>query len=437
MKYLFIFLMICFGLNPSKVFAQDTFDAKFKAKEVIDLFKQEKFAEAYNQMSAIMKRKIDVEQLQGIWDGLIMQYDTIQSIGEPVVSEKDTFIVTVTPVHFNKTKLGLQLTFEPSHKICGIFIVPLTYPYQPADYVNTSRFYEVKKNVPDPAFPSEGVLTIPNGNKKVPLIIIVGGSGPTDKDLTMGSNKIYKDFAWGLAAKGIAVYRYDKRTFKFGAELAKNKNVTVNEEYLLDLKLIVKMLIKKDEIDAKQIYIMGHSEGGYLLPYFAKNLSGIKGYLSLAGNYSKLTELIPKHISYRAMQMKNIEEKNQILKEMPKALYARDRFTKESPDDSLPFGFTTAYLWYLNENSPQKIGKALMKKPVFFLQGARDYQVTPDELDLWKMTLAQSTEATFKMYPALNHIFLSGTGLSNPAEYEKPGNVPEEVINDIASWVLQ
>lgn len=435
MKYLLVFITIVLGLIQNPVFAQASFDAKLKAKEVIGLFQHEKFAEAYDQMSAIMKRKIDVEQLQGIWDGLIMAYDTIQSLGEPEVTEKDTLTVTVTPVHFNKMKLGLQLTFEPSHKVCGIFIVPLTYPYQPADYVNTSRFYEVKKNVPDAAFPSEGVLTVPNGNKKFPLIIIVGGSGPTDKDLTMGSNKIYKDFAWGLAAKGIAVYRYNKRTVQFGAELAKNKNLTVNEEYLLDLKLIVKMLSKKDEIDASQIYIMGHSEGGYLLPYFAKNLSGIKGYISLAGNYSKLAELVPKQISYLALQSKNIEEKTLVLNEMPKALYARDRFTKESPDDSLPFGFTTAYLWHLNENSPQKIGKALMKKKVFFLQGGRDYQVPPEELELWKMTLAQSTEATFKMYPNLNHIFLSGTGLSNPDEYEKPGNVPEEVINDIVAWI--
>lgn len=435
MKYLFVLVVVVFGLIQGPVYAQVSFDAKLKAKEIIGLFQQEKFDQAYSQMSDIMKRKIDVEQLQGIWDGLIMAYDTIQSLGEPVVSEKDTLTITVTPVNFNKMKLGLQLTFEPSQKVCGLYIVPLTYPYQPADYVNTSRFYEVKKNVPDAEFPSEGVLTIPNGKKKFPLIIIVGGSGPTDKDLTMGSNKIYKDFAWGLAAKGIAVYRYNKRTVQFGLELAKNKNLTVNEEYLLDLKLIVKMLSKKDEIDASQIYIMGHSEGGYLLPYFAKNLSGIKGFISLAGNYSKLAELIPKQISYLALQSKNIEEKTLILKEMSKALYARDRFTKDSPDDSLPFGLGTNYLLHLNENSPQKIGKALMKKKVFFLQGGRDYQVPPDELEFWKMTLAQSTEATFKMYPALNHIFLSGTGLSVPDEYEKPGNVSEEVINDIAAWI--
>ncbi len=302
--------------------------------------------------------------------------------------------------------------------------------------MNAASFYEIKKNVPDSRFPSEGVLTIPNGKKKVPVIIIVGGSGPTDKDLTIGANKIYKDFAWGLAAKGIAVYRYNKRTLKFGQELAKNKALTVDDEYLSDLKQIAKMLSKNEAIDANRIYIMGHSEGGYLLPYFAKNIRGIKGYISLAGNYNKLAVLVPKQLTYLAAQSKDPKEKEGLLAMMPKALYARDKLSKESPDDSLPAGLGAAYLYHLNEICPQKIGKYLMNKPSFFLQGGRDYQVPPEELELWKMTLAQSAQATYKIYPKLNHVFLSGKGLSVPHEYEKPGNVPEEVINDIASWVL-
>jgi hypothetical protein len=53
----------------------------------------------------------------------------------------------------------------------------------------------------------------------------------------------------------------------------------------------------------------------------------------------------------------------------------------------------------------------------------------------WKKKLADRKGVTFKSYPKLNHLFLPGEGKSQPAEYDKPSHVPEQVVKDIAEWI--
>lgn len=71
------------------------------------------------------------------------------------------------------------------------------------------------------------------------------------------------------------------------------------------------------------------------------------------------------------------------------------------------------------------------------MQGKRDYQVTEEDFDAWKKALEGRKEVTFKLYPACNHLFMEGKGLITPDEYlYRAGNVSEQVINDLAGWIL-
>jgi fermentation-respiration switch protein FrsA (DUF1100 family) len=69
------------------------------------------------------------------------------------------------------------------------------------------------------------------------------------------------------------------------------------------------------------------------------------------------------------------------------------------------------------------------------LQGERDYQVTMGDFQRWKAALPSKQNVAFKSYPKLNHLFVEGNGKSAPAEYDVPGHVAEDVINDIANWI--
>src|SRR2546423_637796 len=66
------------------------------------------------------------------------------------------------------------------------------------------------------AWPLPGTLTLPKGDGPFPAVVLVHGSGPQDRDETIGPNKPFKDLAWGLATNGIAVLRYEKRTKEHG-----------------------------------------------------------------------------------------------------------------------------------------------------------------------------------------------------------------------------
>ena len=74
---------------------------------------------------------------------------------------------------------------------------------------------------------------------------------------------------------------------------------------------------------------------------------------------------------------------------------------------------------------------------MLILQGERDFQVTMKDFDLWKSALQERRNVHFHTYPKLNHLFIAGEGKSQPEEYQQPGHVEEQVIADIANWILQ
>ena len=73
--------------------------------------------------------------------------------------------------------------------------------------------------------------------------------------------------------------------------------------------------------------------------------------------------------------------------------------------------------------------------PMLFLQGDRDYQVTPDNLRVWRAALDGHASVAFRTYSTLNHLFMPGEGPGTPAEYMRAGHIPETVIDDIAGWL--
>jgi pimeloyl-ACP methyl ester carboxylesterase len=99
-------------------------------------------------------------------------------------------------------------------------------------------------------------------------------------------------------------------------------------------------------------------------------------------------------------------------------------------------GTMPASYWLdLRDYHPIDAAKAL-KIPILILQGERDFQVPlATNFDEWKTAMAGRTNVTLKLYPNLNHLFITGTSPSVPQEYGKPGHVDEQVVADIAAWV--
>ena len=94
-----------------------------------------------------------------------------------------------------------------------------------------------------------------------------------------------------------------------------------------------------------------------------------------------------------------------------------------------------AYWEYLADYDPVSTAENLTI-PMHILQGERDYQVTMEgDFVKWENTFYNSENVTLKSYESLNHLFISGSGQPTNTEYNNPGNVDEQVINDIATWI--
>jgi hypothetical protein len=97
-------------------------------------------------------------------------------------------------------------------------------------------------------------------------------------------------------------------------------------------------------------------------------------------------------------------------------------------------GIPAAYWRDLRDFIPHEAAKEI-EAPLLVLQGERDYQVTMVDFGLWKKALTGKSNVTFKSYPALNHLFISGQGPSVPQEYKRPGHVDLQVVETLTAWL--
>ena len=127
-------------------------------------------------------------------------------------------VVYVT-TQFALGKTVVKVVYGPAGKVSGLWFVPesASAAYVTPAYVDVTSFTETEVTVGSGQWALPGTLTIPRGAGPFPGVVLVHGSGPNDRDETIGPNKPFRDLAQGLASKGIAVLRYEKRT-KFYAE---------------------------------------------------------------------------------------------------------------------------------------------------------------------------------------------------------------------------
>jgi hypothetical protein len=104
--------------------------------------------------------------------------------------------------------------------------------WQPPAYANPATFDDLNVTLGSGPLAVPGTLSLPRTPGPLPAVVLLGGSGPTDRDGTVGNNKPLKDLAWGLASRGIVILRFDKVTFVHPNEVKADRDFTVADEYL-------------------------------------------------------------------------------------------------------------------------------------------------------------------------------------------------------------
>ncbi|MDR1187672.1 MAG: alpha/beta fold hydrolase [Bifidobacteriaceae bacterium] len=269
-------------------------------------------------------------------------------------------------------------------------------------------------------YPLDGVLALPGGSDAAPAVVLVHGSGPNNKDESIYGVDVFKDVSDYLVERGVAVLRYDKRTYTHPSSVT--PDTTVGEETIEDAILAGELLVGDDRVDSDKIFLVGHSLGGMLAPRMVEESDGVfAGAVIMAGSPRSLPDVIYDQNLY----VISLAEPSE-----------REALTQQVEDAKPYFGLPQAYVEEMDAHPPSDYLLST-DKPFLILQGGKDFQVSPkNDYGAYKQLVGGMGNFEFHLYDDLNHLFTVST-MEDPTtdDYVAGAHVDDAPLADIAAWI--
>ncbi|MGH7949385.1 MAG: alpha/beta fold hydrolase [Candidatus Binataceae bacterium] len=402
--------------------------AELRCDQLLTSLREENFGEATRHFDATVKAALSAAQLESVWKSLtaphgkLIGWKLAQTIDAP---NKEVLIHNLTFADRGTMPATVGVS-RSDNEITDLFFKPI----QPASsaaspaYSNSGSFRSEDVIVGAGATKLPGTLTVPNGSGPFPAAILVHGSGPQNRDETIGANRPFRDIAEGLSSRGVMVLRYDKRTY--AGLIVDPQNVNVDVEVIDDAVAAVKFLRTRRDVASDRIFVIGHSLGAYLAPEIALKSKPTAGIVLLAPMGRKLPEVIVEQTRFLGQgspdAVAEIERKANLLS------------SHKMPQTERFLGAPASYYYDLDARDEVAIARSL-DEPILILHGGRDYQVIDKDIERWERGLSGRATVKVKKFPSLNHLFIKGEGKPSPSEYETPGNVDVAVISAMVDFI--
>ena len=417
-----------------------------QAAHIVQQLAAGKYAAVEASFDAQMVNDLPQTKLSGQWEALLALSGRFTKVkATSVKREQGGYHVVVMTCAFQRAlNNNVLITFNRDRRVSGLYFGPqpteVVDQWSTPSYAVVSRFHEVPISVGSGLWNLPGTLTLPNGNGPFPVVVLVPGSPPLDQDATAGPNKIFKDLAWGLASRGIAVLRYTKRTHQYGAGLGGGalSSFSLSEELVDDARAAVSVIASRSDIDHRQIYLLGHSMGGIAVSTIALHDPKIAGIVAMGTPAGDPLAVFLRRAEEGASS--GGEQAAEHSKVIPILKGLRDG--SFAPGDVVElYGQRCPVAYWLSlRNHGSAAVSAKLTMPVLILTAGHDVEAGVDAFENWKLALAGHKNATVKFYPDLFHLFLPSTsnkmGEDAPDDWSRPSHVTPNVVNDIASWVL-
>ncbi len=275
----------------------------------------------------------------------------------------------------------------------------------------------------------QGTLLLPEAKENPDLVLIISGSGPTDRNgnQPLMNNNSLKFLAQGLQERGIASFRYDKRVIPLIRQgNFQEQDISFND-FIDDARQVLNYFKKSAAFN--KIYIAGHSQGSLVGMLAAQKVAD--GFISIAGagqsiDYVVIDQLslqLPTAVPGCAAAFKTLRETGRV-----------DNFPQELSTIFRPSLQAFMYQWMSYD--PAKILGSL-KIPVMIINGTSDLQVSENEALLLKKGAPM---AEFKIILNMNHVLkiIDEQGLANGKSYNDPSlPVAEELIENIIDFIVK
>ncbi len=308
-----------------------------------------------------------------------------------------------------------------------------------------------------------GTLTLPNKNGKFPVVILISGSGPQDRDESFMGHKPFLVLSDYLTRQGIGVLRFDDRGV---GESTGNFGKATTEDFSKDVLSAIAYLKTRNDVDIKNIGLIGHSEGGIIAPLAANNSKDVAFMVLLASTGISGTELsvmqskilrefpVKDEVAYEKNTRKAIaivisnKGESEIKKELTKhyndflrpiltSLNVPEKNINTFIESQLKTSLQPWSRYFLQYNPADEIEK--LKIPVLSLNGSKDTQVNAKiNQEGIRKALIKGKNKDYKIVELenLNHFFQEcETGKMD--EYRKiEQTFSPTALNEIKNWVI-
>lgn len=438
--------------QPLQLDAKAKLAATTTAQQFVASLSVKNYTRAVSFFTPMMRTQLPSGTLAGTWKKVLKENGEYVKMRGTRIEASEGYRVVFVDTEWAAATGEIKIVIDKQNKVAGLFFLPTT-PKEGAQLGGDLPPIAADTGLPQglvgrvamggaEGWPLPGAFIFPDpkgkaGKGPYPAVIFVHGSGPHDRDETIGPNKPFRELATELAKRGIASFRYAKRTKMHGRTLAGKLQFTVDDETVDDAVAAAKLAAEQPEIDDEKVFVVGHSLGGYLMPRIGKKAAeadvDIAGFIGIAALSRSLWDSLEDQIAYLS-QLEGGPNPDMFKPMLEDVKAIRKLDATNFKEDKLFLDVPSAYWLDLKSYQPLTVAAGL-DKPFLFLQGGRDYQVTSADLEGWKKGLKGNEQAMFRYYPTLNHLMQPGEGMATPDEYRERKSMLPTVFDDIASFI--
>lgn len=405
---------------PVAVIAQTKTELPDKA---LRLVMEDKGDSLFNIFAPDLQKQITPQALKGVFPTLEMQMGKLKKRGEWRQEKVMGLLESRCRMDFERTPLDFVVMTNDKGELISLTFQPAKEETPAPSKEAGSEYMEVELEIENGNVVLPATLTMPEewltSERKFAAVVFIHGSGPNDRDETLGPNKFFADLADSLTRHGIATLRYDKRTFVYKertTEVSGGK-LDYDTEITDDALAAIRLLATQNGIDAKRIYILGHSLGGRLVPRIAEKANGqLAGAIAVAAPARPFETILMEQLQYvtSVQGQKETDAKKQY--------------------DQIMGSLPKEYIAFDHKYDPFKASKATTL-PMLFIGGGNDYQVTDKDMTLWKEKLQGRQKVEFWWGESLDHLMRPLTGKAVPADYLRKVPIAQPFVEKVAAFI--
>ncbi len=358
------------------------------ATDFISLLEHEKFDDAEKRFDTTMRNALPVDQLQALWRATIRTNGDFEEAKKSSIQHVAQWDVVDTSCQFKKSSIVIRISFDKQRQVSGLFFLPATMPAPARDDGPSVQL----KTATGTLF---GTFDLPAGKPPWSVVLVIAGSGPTDRDGNSPQlkNDSLRLVGKALAAHDVAALRYDKRGVGQSAAPAPSEDRLRFENYVDDAGGWIKQL--RSDKRFNKVVVLGYSEGS-LIGILAAKQQPIDALISVAGAGRDAGTLLREQLKTK-LPTNLYDQSSHIIDE----LAAGRRVDKVPPELTILFRpIVQPYLIsWMKYNPAKRIAE--LKIPILIVQGTTDLQVSIEDA---KLLAADNKNAKLVTIENMNHV---------------------------------